>query len=249
MPYVKGVNELNNLLIDEYPLIIIPSLAKKIGLNEAILLQQIHFWIGKKKHYKDGHYWVYNTYDEWLNQFPFWSKSTIRRAINSLEKKELLITGNYNKLQIDNTKWYTINYDTLNQVNRPSVQNEQTTCSKWTGGHVQNEQTITIDYPETNNIDSNSSSAYTFYQNNFGTLSPFVAESIEHWINDLSEELVIESMKLAAKAHKRFNYAEGILKDWLKNNVRTLDDVQARETEHKNKNNKKKGNDGKVARF
>src|SRR5699024_7588678 len=34
-------------------------------------------------------------------------------------------------------------------MNRPSVQNEQTDCSKWTDGTVQNEQTITIDYPET----------------------------------------------------------------------------------------------------
>ena len=144
---------MNNLLIDEYPLIVIPSLAKKIGLNEAILLQQIHFWVGKQKHKKDGRYWVYNTYDEWMKQFPFWSKSTIRRTITSLEKKKLLIVGNYNKLGIDNTKWYTIDYHVLQSMSRPPVQNEQMECSKWTGGHVQNEQTITIDYPETNNID------------------------------------------------------------------------------------------------
>lgn len=101
-----------------------------------------------------------------------------------------------------------------------------------------------------NSISNSGSSAYTFYQDNFGTLSPFVAENIEHWINDLSEELVIESMKLAAKAHKRFNYAEGILKDWYKNNIRTLDDVKAKEMEFENNRTSKKNNkDRKVARF
>jgi len=141
------------LLIDEYPLIVIPSLAKEIGLNEAIMLQQIHFWIEKKKHKKDGRYWVYNTYDEWQEQFPFWSKATIRRSITSLEKKNLIITGNFNKLKIDNTKWYTINYEELERVSRPCAQNEQTECSKWAGGPAQNEQTITIEYPENNNKD------------------------------------------------------------------------------------------------
>lgn len=140
---------MNNLLIEEYPLVIIPSLAEKIGLNEAILLQQIHFWLNKKKHKKEGRYWVYNTYKEWAKQFPFWSESTIRRTVNSLEKQKLLIVGNFNKLKIDNTKWYTIDYEEVNRMNRPSVQNEQTDCSKWTDGTVQNEQTITIDYPET----------------------------------------------------------------------------------------------------
>lgn len=144
---------MRRLLIDEYPLIILPSLAKEIGLNEAIMLQQIHFWIEKKKHKKNGRYWVYNTYDEWKEQFPFWSKATIRRTVTSLEKKNLIITGNFNKLKIDNTKWYTINYEELEHMGRPCAQNEQTECSKCAHGHVQNEQTNTIDYTETNNID------------------------------------------------------------------------------------------------
>lgn len=140
---------MNNLLIDDYPLVVLPNLAKEIGLNEAILLQQIHFWMNKRKNVINGVSWVYNTYDGWVSQFPFWSKSTVRRTINSLEKKNLLIPGNFNKLKIDNTKWYTINYEELKRVSRPPVQNEQMECSKWTDGPAQNEQAITIDYPET----------------------------------------------------------------------------------------------------
>jgi len=109
---------MHNLLIDEYPLIVLPSLAKEIGLNESILLQQIHYWVRKEQNYEDGRYWVYNTYEGWATQFPFWSVSTIRRIIKKLEDNELIITGNYNRMGIDNTKWYTINYDVIKGISR-----------------------------------------------------------------------------------------------------------------------------------
>lgn len=100
-----------------------------------------------------------------------------------------------------------------------------------------------------NNTSNSSSNAFAFYQENFGVLSPFVAENIEHWIGDLNEELVIEAMKLALKANKKFNYAEGILKDWLSNNVKTLDDVKAKEVEFKNRKPSGGKSSRKVARF
>lgn len=123
---------MDNLLLDDYPLIILPSLAKEVGLNESIILQQLHYWLKKSTNERDGYKWVYNTYEDWVNQFPFWSVSTIRRTVTKLENANLIIVGNYNKLKIDNTKWYRINYPLLQHMSRPSVQNEQTTCSKWT---------------------------------------------------------------------------------------------------------------------
>lgn len=107
---------MKNLLIDEYPLLVPPTLASQIGLNEAVALQQLHFWISKSKNFKDGKYWVYNTYEDWKKQFPFWSVSTIRRVFKSLEEKELIETANYNEMKYDQTKWYTINYDKLNKI-------------------------------------------------------------------------------------------------------------------------------------
>jgi hypothetical protein len=43
---------MSRLLINESPIMIIPSLAAKIGLNEAVVLQQIHYWLGISKHKK-----------------------------------------------------------------------------------------------------------------------------------------------------------------------------------------------------
>lgn len=115
----------SNLLLDDKPLIVLPGLAVKIGLNESIFLQQLHYWLRETNNEMDGYKWVYNTYAQWCQQFPFWSESTIRRTIGSLEKAGLLITGDFNKYKFDKTRWYRINFENLERLNRPSVQNEQ----------------------------------------------------------------------------------------------------------------------------
>ncbi|MCM3111648.1 conserved phage C-terminal domain-containing protein [Lederbergia lenta] len=125
---------MSNLLLDERPLIILPSLAEKIGLNESIIIQQLHYWLKSNGKQKGEHKWIFNTYEDWQKQFPFWSISTIRRTITKLEKANFIIVDNFNKLAIDKTKWYRINYELLESMNRPSVQNEQSTCSEWTVG-------------------------------------------------------------------------------------------------------------------
>ncbi|MDM5329905.1 conserved phage C-terminal domain-containing protein [Neobacillus sp. CF12] len=107
---------MSRLLIKENPVMIIPSLAVKIGLNEAVVLQQIHYWLGISNHQIKGRTWVYNTYEEWRKQLPFWSVSTIKRTILSLEMKGLLQSDNFNEMKMDKTKWYSINYDALQEL-------------------------------------------------------------------------------------------------------------------------------------
>lgn len=105
------------LLADEPPLLIQPKLAVKVGLNEAILLQQVHYWLHPKvnKNIKEGRPWVHNTYDQWKKQFPFWSERTIRRTISSLEN--LGILESYSSLcGLRKTKYYTINYTQLSDL-------------------------------------------------------------------------------------------------------------------------------------
>lgn len=116
---------MSKLLLDDKPIIVLPSLAKKVGLNEAIFLQQLNYWLQESKHCYEDKKWVYNTQEDWQDQFPFWSISTIRRTISKLESIGLLISGNFNKKNFDRTKWYTISYEELEGLNQPSVQNEQ----------------------------------------------------------------------------------------------------------------------------
>jgi len=108
----------SNLLINEPPLMVLPTLAAKIGLNEAIILQQIHYWLDPRgnKNLKQGRHWVYNSYKDWKNQFPFWAERTLQRAILSLEKLNLLISNQIKLNEGDSTKWYTINYEGLSNI-------------------------------------------------------------------------------------------------------------------------------------
>jgi uncharacterized phage protein (TIGR02220 family) len=109
---------LSKLLINESPVMIIPSLALKIGVNEAVVLQQIHYWLMKSSHVMDGRKWIYNTYKEWQMQLPFWSESTIKRAIKALERQGYLVSGNFNRSKMDQTKWYSIDYEQLAELDR-----------------------------------------------------------------------------------------------------------------------------------
>jgi len=141
------VNKLSKLLLDDKPLIILPSLAEKIGLNESIVLQQLHYWLLESKNVKEGNKWVYNTYKDWQKQFPFWSEKTIQRTITKLENEGYILTGNYNKMRIDQTKWYRIDYDKL--VSRPVGQNDQMEGTSCPDGYGQNDHTNNQRVPET----------------------------------------------------------------------------------------------------
>jgi DnaD/phage-associated family protein len=82
---------------------------------------------------------------------------------------------------------------------------------------------------------------YHFYQENFGVLNPFISEKLTMWVDDVGIELVIESMKRALANQKKFNYAEGILKRWQNENIKTLADVQALDNQFNNKGSVQNG--------
>ena len=107
---------MSKLLIQENPMMILPSLAKKIGLNQAIVIQQFHYWLVSSKHMIEGRKWIYNSYKEWELQFTFWSGKTIERTIRSLEEQGYLLSANYNRSKQDKTKWYSINYEKLAEL-------------------------------------------------------------------------------------------------------------------------------------
>ena len=102
----------------------LPSLAVKIGLNEALFIQQLHYWVDRSKNIIDGRQWVYNTMADWSKQFPFWSQKTLSRTISNLEKQKLVISGNYNQKGYDRTKWYTIDYLALERLEKEQPETE-----------------------------------------------------------------------------------------------------------------------------
>lgn len=107
---------MSKLLLDEYPLIVLPKLATIIGLNEAIFIQQLHYWLCKSKNTVKGLKWSFNSYADLQEQFPFFSLKTIQRTVKNLKNKELILVENLSADKRDKTNWYTINYDNFNKL-------------------------------------------------------------------------------------------------------------------------------------
>lgn len=106
------------LLLDDRPLLVLPQLACLIGLKQAIVLQQIHWWLEKNRkagrNQRDGFVWTYNTYEQWQEQFPFFSARTIERIVADLENHGLLISTQPGGS--DRTKWYRVDADALDRL-------------------------------------------------------------------------------------------------------------------------------------
>lgn len=255
---------MSNLLLDDRPLVIQPKLAELLGdLDEAVILQQIHYWLEKRLNIKDGYSWVYNSMVEWNKQFPWLSLKTLKRKFKSLEDKGLLITGNYNKAKFDRTKWYRINYDAFSSLGNALGQNDLTNVSNCPNAKGQNDTTNTIEYTENNNIDNTTTTTdtteikiiYEFWESNIGSLSPYLYREIRTIYNDWKEvskqpkEMILESIKIAIeKDIKNINYIKTILKRWYDNRIYSLKDLEKdQEQFEKNKESKynkqtKKGN-------
>lgn len=87
-----------------------PDQAKKYGIEEAIIIRLFTFWIHKNRtegrNHHDGRTWTFNTVSGWQEHFPFWSIQQVRRTLERMQAKGIVVTGNYNKTPMDRTIWY-----------------------------------------------------------------------------------------------------------------------------------------------
>ena len=88
------------------------EVAEIYGVEGAVIIENLYFWTLKnkanEKNFYDGHYWTYNSMKAFTVLFPFWTQRQIERILKNLEKKGAILTGNYNKLTYDRTKWYAL---------------------------------------------------------------------------------------------------------------------------------------------
>ena len=88
------------------------EIAKKYGVDEAIVIENLHFWIYKnkcnEKHFHDGYYWTYNSTRAFKEMFYYWTDRQIDRVLKSLKEQGAILVGNYNKVGYDRTRWFTL---------------------------------------------------------------------------------------------------------------------------------------------
>ena len=206
----------NKLLIAEPPLQVLPSLALAIGLNEAIVIQQLHYWLNNAKvgTVKEGQKWIFNTYDEWQKNFPFWSSRTIQRIFSNLEEMGLIITAQFDKASYDRTKYYRIDYDKLARFdddNIVSIDDDKLARSL-------DESENTTETTSERKPAEEKPNIFKLYESQFGVLTSSIADILKTAEKDYPPEWIERAIEQAAKnnAH-RWSYCEAVLRKWKLN--------------------------------
>jgi uncharacterized phage protein (TIGR02220 family) len=219
-------------LLNERPLVVLPSLAEALGsVDEAIILQQLNYWLQKSTKVHDGKHWVYNTLDAWMAQFPWIkSKTTLKKHLNKLAKLGLVLKGNYNKAGFDRTAWYSIDYQQLElftaefeakkardagssmgqKMAHGEPENGSCKGQKMAHAEARNCPTNTIDYTET--------TPETTTENNMSASKSDESIPFKEIIEYLNEK-TDNAYKPSAEGHKKFIRAR-----WHEGN--TLDDFK-----------------------
>lgn len=106
LPAQSFDNKRRSIMIHQFK----TALAKLYGIEEAILINNFHYWIKENKandrNFFDGRYWTFNTQKAYADLFSYLSEGRIKRTINNLVEKGILMKGNYNANQYDRTNWY-----------------------------------------------------------------------------------------------------------------------------------------------
>jgi hypothetical protein len=87
-----------------------PEVAKQVGVNAAVIYQNIVYWCEKNaangKHIHDGRAWTYNSVRAFADMFPYLTGDQIRRALEKLEQEGLIGVGSHGEDARDRTKWF-----------------------------------------------------------------------------------------------------------------------------------------------
>lgn len=93
-------------------MLLFPDLATKIGVLEAIVLQQIHI----RHCHGDGSIWTIRTISQWHERvLPFVSEATVKRLFSRIRESGLIFVGSY-KSEFGFVSKYRVNYIRVAEV-------------------------------------------------------------------------------------------------------------------------------------
>lgn len=79
--------------------------------------------------------------------------------------------------------------------------------------------------------------AVSYAAANFASIGSIDQGKLYSFIDDLGDELCIEAMKRARIAEKKIGYALGILNNWYRKGIASMEDVKMDDQQHEKKNN------------
>lgn len=123
------------------------EIAREFGILEAVLLENINFWIAKnaanEKNYYDGDYWTYNSIRAFAKLFPYATERQIKYALNKLKDAGVIKTANYNQNAYDHTLWYG-----LTEKGKSIVSSEKVDLTAVSNRKTHNVQPIPYNKPD-----------------------------------------------------------------------------------------------------
>ena len=100
---------------------------------------------------------------------------------------------------------------------------------------------------KSSSVDNPFGKIISFYEQNFGLISPHVGQEFGFLADEYNDELVLCALQKSAEARPKnvIRYTQGILKNWANHNVKTVEDVRKLdELPGITKMNERGGNDG-----
>lgn len=92
------------------------EIAAKLGdINAAIIIQQLHYWMGKEGvgTVINGVKFIYNSFNDWVKQFPWLSVWQFRKAMTKLRSLKIVKVVRYKAKCWNQTNYYTLDNDRL----------------------------------------------------------------------------------------------------------------------------------------
>lgn len=111
---------ITSLIPEDRPIVLYPALAKAIGVNSALIVQQVHYLTEVMAEQQmtecfwDGAWWVKRSFREWDSTFAWLSSSAIKKLFAQLLTLGILKSAKpAHDSPWDQTRWYRVDYDQL----------------------------------------------------------------------------------------------------------------------------------------
>lgn len=196
------------------------EIAKQYGVNAAIILQNIEYWItynkANEKCFYEGRYWTYSSVRAFEELFPYLSGQQIRTALQKLMDDEVIIKGCFNKTGMDRTTWYAITEKGEVILNGGRSEQEPQEINPF-GDYSDDDSGI----PDT---------VETYAAQNLDRLSPGNMQEFGKYKCKLPDDVIRHAIDEACAAGVRsWNYVRRILDRYIESGFKTMAQVLASE--------------------
>lgn len=174
-----------------------------------------------------------------------YNKETIEKLLDRFENVHKIVFYNRRNKEMLIKNWHKYNWTKSNKLDKPlleSIKKIKTEEFKRILTEEYNKRdTVSIPYiytMDTTVADTVSNTIYInnnnniknitkYYEENIGMLNPASAEILFSYLDDFSEEIIIEAIKRASINNKKScSYIKGILNNWLNKGFKTLADIE-----------------------